>query len=89
MAWVDATDLIVLGVIGRRRQPDRPSGSPTTPVEIASEGESDRWNAVELTIQQRTQSIIVRGRSGETWRDDGSDWLPLICDKLDAIAYPG
>ena len=36
----------------------------------------------------RTQTAVVVGAAGQTWRDDGSQWLPFL-DKIKTIAYPG
>ncbi len=87
VAWADATDLIVLG------SPTR--AGTVTPIRISDdasriigEEDSDGKGAVEVSIQQRTQSVVIRGRLGETWRNDGSSWRPLISG-VDAIAYPG
>jgi hypothetical protein len=36
----------------------------------------------------RTQSAVVVGAEGQSWRYDGSQWLPFL-DRVKTIAYPG
>ena len=55
---------------------------------ITPKGESENWDAVELAVLPRTQTAIIVGRDGQTWKDDGSQWLPFV-DKISTIAYPG
>jgi hypothetical protein len=40
-----------------------------------------------LTPSTGSTAIIV-GRNGQTWKDDGNQWLPFL-DKISTIAYPG
>jgi hypothetical protein len=87
VAWLDATELMVLGAA------DSDSASaPFRVVEDASritpEGEPENWDAVQLAVLPRTQTAIVIGRNGDTWKDDGSQWLPFV-DHVRTIAYPG
>ena len=90
VAWLDATELLVLGAA------DPASAyAPYRVVEDASritpEGEPQNWEAVELAVLPRsTQTAIIVGRRGYTWRDDGSQWLPFFDKiKISTIAYPG
>ena len=91
VAWLDPTELLVLGVA-----PGESAFAPYRVVEDASritaEGESPNSDAVELTVLPRTQTAIIVGRNGNTWRDDGSQWLPFLDDKnakVSTIAYAG
>ena len=54
----------------------------------AGSGPSSDWDAREMTVLMRTQAAVVVGAGGQTWRDDGSQWLPFL-DKVKTIAYPG
>ncbi len=80
VAWLDATELLVLGAADATT-----AYAPFRVVEDASqitpEGESENWDAVELAVLPRTQTAIIVGRDGQTWKDDGSQWLPFI-DKI-------
>jgi len=91
VAWLDPTELLVLGVA-----PGESAFAPYRVVEDASritaEGESPNSDAVELAVLPRTQTAIIVGRNGNTWRDDGSQWLPFLDDKdakVSTIAYAG
>jgi hypothetical protein len=87
VAWLDATELMVLGAADS----DRPY-APFRVVEDASritpEGEPKNWNAVELTVLPRTQTAVIIGSRGHTWKDSGSQWIPFV-DHMRTIAYPG
>jgi hypothetical protein len=87
VAWLDATELMVLGAADS----DRPY-APFRVVEDASritpEGEPKNWDAVELTVLPRTQTAVIIGARGHTWKDSGSQWMPFV-DHMRTIAYPG
>ncbi len=87
VVWIDPTDLLVLGrpnkdaaIVPYRISED---GSRVT-----SEGESENWGAKELAVLIRNQSAIVVGTGGQTWKDDGSNWVPYV-DGVVTVAYPG
>jgi hypothetical protein len=89
VAWRDATELLVLGAAGPAS-----AYTPYRVVEDASritaQGEPQNWEAVELAVLPGTQTAIIVGRKGYTWRDDGSQWLPFFDKiKISTIAYPG
>jgi hypothetical protein len=87
VAWLDATELMVLGAAKTEA-----AYAPFRVVEDASritkEGEPENWDAVELAVLPRTQSAIIVGRDGRTWKDNGSQWGDFV-DKISTIAYPG
>jgi hypothetical protein len=89
VAWLDATELLVLGAA-----PGESAFAPYRVVEDASrltaEGESPNSDAVELAVLPRTQSAILVSRNGDTWKDDGSQWLRFLDEKIKikTIAYP-
>jgi hypothetical protein len=87
VAWLDATELMVLGVANPGT-----AVAPFRVVEDASritpEGEPENWVAVELAVLPRTQTAIIIGAKGHTWKDNGSQWLPFV-DHVRTIAYPG
>ncbi len=87
VAWLDATELMVLGAAG--------ADSTFAPFQVAedasritAEGGLENWDADELTVLPRTQTAIIIGSDGQTWRDNGSQWLPFV-DHVRTIAYPG
>jgi hypothetical protein len=87
VAWLDATELMVLGAAN----PDT-AYAPFRVVQDASritkEGEPENWDALEVTVLPRTQTAIIVGRGGQTWKYNGSQWVPFV-DKVSTIAYPG
>ncbi len=89
VAWLDATELLVLGTA-----PGENVFAPYRVVEDASritaEGEPPSSDAVELAVLPQTQTAIIVGRNGDTWKDDGSQWLRFLDEKIKikTIAYP-
>jgi hypothetical protein len=87
LGWEDATDLFVLG-----------AGAPNamlTPFRISQDvsgispdNEPTTWDASQLTVSLSTQTAVVVGRKGQTWRDDGGQWQPYL-DRVRTAAYPG
>ena len=61
VAWVDATDLMVLGASMKTAADDAVPGLRRRR-RICRKASPIDWNAVELTVQQRTQTVIVRGQ---------------------------
>jgi hypothetical protein len=55
---------------------------------IAAQGEPPKWDAKELAVLPGTQTAIIVGRTGKTWKDDRSEWLPFL-EGVSTIAYPG
>ncbi len=88
VAWLDATELMVLGAANTDA-----AYAPFRVVEDASriskKGEPENWDAVELAVLPRTQSAIIVGGDGQTWKDNGSQWLPFVDKAVSTIAYPG
>ena len=89
VAWLDGTQLLVLGAADAAT-----AYTPYRVVEDASritaEGEPANWDAEELAVLPRTQTAIIVGRTGKTWKYDGSQWLPFLDKiKISTIAYPG
>jgi Lipoprotein LpqB beta-propeller domain/Sporulation and spore germination len=87
IAWLDGTDLLVLGTTYKDS-----AHTPYRVVEDASritaEGEPQNWDAEELAVLPGRQTAIIVGRTGKTWKDDGSQWLPFL-EGVSTIAYPG
>jgi hypothetical protein len=86
VAWLDGTELLVLGATYNDS-----ANTPYRVVEDASritaEGEPQNWDAEELAVLPRTQTAIIVGRTGQTWKDVGSEWLPFL-KGISTIAYP-
>jgi hypothetical protein len=87
VAWRDGTELLVLGAAD--------AATAYTPYQvvadasrIAAQGEPPKWDAKELAVLPGTQTAIIVGRTGKTWKDDRSEWLPFL-EGVSTIAYPG
>jgi len=87
VAWIDATELLLLGA------PDPDTAvAPFRVVEDASritpQGEPETRDAAALAVLPGTQTAVIVGRDGRTWKYDGNQWTHFV-DKIRAIAYPG
>ncbi len=87
VAWVDDTDLLVLGTTSDNAVPalfrvnqDASSISPDT--------EPTTWDATSLTVLLSDQTTVVVGAKGQTWKGSGGLWEPFV-DGIRAAAYPG
>jgi Lipoprotein LpqB beta-propeller domain/Sporulation and spore germination len=87
VAWIDATELLVLGASGAVAPPQtyRISQDAST---ITADGESTSSDAKELTVLLPTQTAIVVGASGQSYRNDTGQWSAFVGD-VSTIAYPG
>ena len=56
---------------------------------VTQKGEIQNVDAVEIAVSPQTQSVIIRSRSGRTWKDDGNQWQPFLDHAVTGIAYPG
>jgi Lipoprotein LpqB beta-propeller domain/Sporulation and spore germination len=87
IAWLDGSELLVLGTTYNNS-----AHTPYRVVEdasrIAAKGEPQNWDAEELAVLSGTQTAIIVGRTGKTWKDDGSQWLPFL-EGVSTLAYPG
>lgn len=87
VAWLDANELLLLGATDE--------DAPLVPVRVtvdaskvvAGTGEPG-WNAEQLTVLPRQQSVVVVGTNRRSWRNDGRRWLRYVDDVTD-IAYAG
>ena len=90
IAWLDGSELLVLGTTYNNSAP-----TPYRVVEdasrIAADGEPQNWDAEELAVLPGTQTAIIVGRTGKTWKGDGGQWMPFLeeVNKVDTLAYPG
>ena len=87
VAWIDATDLLVLGSTFASMAP-QPFQMSQDALSITTEGESTNWEAKELAVLLPKQTVIAVDRSGQTYRDEGSEWTQFL-SKVSTIAYPG
>jgi len=89
VAWVGATDLLVLGspFATVAPQPFRMSQDASS---VVAEGEATNWDAKELAVLLPKQTVIALDRNGQTYRDGGSEWTRFLGKvKVSTIAYPG
>ena len=87
IAWLNATELIVLGA-PVRNTPFAPIKVVEDASRITSHGEPQNWDAVGLTALPGTANAIIVGRAGQAWRYNGDQWMHFM-DKVSTIAYPG
>jgi hypothetical protein len=87
VAWLDATELMVLGA-ARTDAAYAPFRVVEDASQISKEGEPENWNAIELAVLPRTQSAIIVGTRGQTWKDNGSQWVRFVDKGVSTIAYP-
>ena len=86
VAWLDPTELLVLG----RTEQGTAVFRVAQDASVASKrGEVQNVDARQLAVSPQTQSVVVLGRTGTTWKDDGNQWQPFLTGKFSAIAYPG
>jgi Lipoprotein LpqB beta-propeller domain/Sporulation and spore germination len=88
VAWLDATELMVLGT-AKTDAAYAPFRVVEDASEITKEGEPENWDAVELAVQPGTQSAVIIGRDGKTWKDNGSEWETFVDKVVSTVAYPG
>ncbi|HET9649527.1 MAG TPA: LpqB family beta-propeller domain-containing protein [Microlunatus sp.] len=87
VAWIDDTDLLVLGASSANAVPAlfRVSQDASR---ISPDTEPTTWDPIALTVLLSDQSTVVVGRRGQTWKGSGGQWNPYI-DGVRAAAYPG
>lgn len=87
VGWLDATQLLVLGSANKNAALG-PVKITEDASQISGENQANNWNAVELTVQPRTQTALIVGRDQRIYRDDSNQWQPFL-DGITTIAYPG
>ncbi len=87
VGWSDATDLLVLGgsnpeasLLPYQVSEDASQISPPT--------EPNNWDAVEVTTLMGSETSVVIGRTGQTYKGDGATWLPFVAG-CSTMAFPG
>jgi lipoprotein LpqB-like beta-propeller protein/sporulation and spore germination protein len=86
VAWFDPTELLVLGKAGGNSTLFRVVQDASL---VTQKGEAQDFDAKELAVSPQTQSVIMVGSRGGTWKDDGTRWQPFLDHAITAIAYPG
>jgi hypothetical protein len=86
VAWFDPTELLVLGKTGGNSTLFRVTQDASL---VTQKGEAQDFDPKELAVSPQTQSVIMVGRQGGTWKDDGTRWQPFLDHMISAIAYPG
>ena len=86
VAWFDPTELLVLGKAGGNSTLFRVAQDASL---VTQKGEAQDFDAKELAVSPQTQSVIMVGSRGGTWKDDGTRWQPFLDHPISAIAYPG
>ena len=69
VAWFDPTELLVLGKAGGNSTLFRVAQDASL---VTQKGEAQDFDAVELAVSPQTQSAIMVGSRGGTWKDDGT-----------------
>ncbi len=87
VGWLDATNLLVLGAASNSASLGLVQLNQDAS-EIVAEPPADNWDAEQLTVLLRTQTALVLGGEGQTYKDDGNRWQPFL-SHMKAIAYPG
>lgn len=87
VAWVDDTELLVLGSTGQNAVPAlfRVSQDASR---ISPDAEPTTWDATSMTVLLSDQTTLVIGAKGQTWKGSGGLWEPFV-DGIRAAAYPG
>jgi hypothetical protein len=87
VGWLDANDLLVLGAETAQMAiaPFRVSEDAS---QISPEGEAANWDAVELSVLAGAQTAVIIGRTGQSWRYDGTSWLAFL-NNCSTLAFPG
>jgi Lipoprotein LpqB beta-propeller domain/Sporulation and spore germination len=90
VAWLDATELLVLGASDAAATMLTPFRVVEDASRITAHGEPQNWKAAEVTVLPRTQSAIIVDRTapGRTWKYDGNQWMSFVED-VSTAAYPG
>ncbi len=86
VAWFDPTELLVLGKAGGNSTLFRVTQDASL---VTQKGEAQDFDAAQLAVSPQTQSVIMVGSRGGTWKDDGTRWQPFLDHVISAIAYPG
>jgi hypothetical protein len=86
VAWFDPTELLVLGKAGGNSTLFRVAQDASL---VTQKGEAQDFDAKELAVSPQTQSVIMVGSRGRTWRDDGTRWQLFLNHEISTIAYPG
>ncbi|MCW2802773.1 MAG: hypothetical protein QOF52_1865 [Propionibacteriaceae bacterium] len=88
VAWSDATTLVLLGATTQDSQV-APYRITQDGWALTSMGQPSNWNAVEVAVSLKNpMTTVIVGRSGQTWRDDGSQrWSPFV-DGMLSMAFP-
>lgn len=87
LGWLDATHLVVLGAANADAAYG-PVEISEDASEISAENQANQWDAVGLTVLLRTQTTVIVGAKGQTYKDDGNRWQPYL-DQILFAAYPG
>lgn len=87
VGWSNATDLLVLGGSNPEASllPYQVSEDAST---ISPPTEPNTWDAVELTTLIGSDTSVVIGRTGQTYKGDGATWLPFVAG-CTTMAFPG
>lgn len=87
VGWSSATDLLVLGAPTRT--------SSVVPYQVSQDGseitpptESNIVDGVEVTTLLRNPTSVIIGRTGRTFKFDGSQYLPFVAG-CRTMAFPG
>jgi Lipoprotein LpqB beta-propeller domain/Sporulation and spore germination len=87
IAWLDDTDLLVLGAQSDTAVPALFRVSQDAS-QISPDAEPTTWDAASLTVLLSDQTTLVIGTRGQTWKGVAGQWDPFV-NGVRAAAYPG
>lgn len=89
VAWSDPTTLVLLGSTRQEAQA-APYRMTQDGWGLTSMGQPSNWSAIEVAVSLKNpMTTVIVGRSGQTWRDDGSQRWPPFVDGMRSVAFPG
>jgi hypothetical protein len=88
VAWLDANELLVLGTPSRDAEPTAVRITAEAARVVEEGGAPPEWNARELTVLSRPQTVVGIGPGGRTWRRNGGQWVSFL-PGVTTLAYAG
>jgi hypothetical protein len=87
VGWLTANNILVLGAPTQQASMIPYEVSVDASL-ITAPSEAKTWDAVELSVLMGAGTSVIIDRSGQTYKDDGAQWLAFL-DKCSTMAFPG